>query len=38
MLTRRQHFVPIYAAIWALVLLGFYLALTGPHAGLVSIV
>lgn len=37
MLQRRQYFVPIYAAIWVAVLAGFYLALTGPHAGLVSI-
>ena len=37
MLRRRQHFVPLYATIWAAVLLGFYLALTGPHSGLISI-
>jgi hypothetical protein len=37
MLRRRQHFIPLYAAIWVLVLTGFYLALTSPHAGLVSI-
>ena len=37
MLRRRQYFVPLYAAIWVLVLTGFWLALTGPHAGLVSI-
>jgi hypothetical protein len=37
MLRRRQHFVPIYAAIWILVLTGFWLALTGPRNGLVSI-
>jgi hypothetical protein len=37
MLRRRQSFVPLYAGIWALVLVGFYLALTGPHAGLVSV-
>ena len=37
MLVRRNYFVPIYAAIWILVLTGFYLALTGPRAGLVSI-
>jgi hypothetical protein len=37
MLRRRQYFVPLYAAIWAAVLTGFYLALTGPHAGLVAI-
>ena len=37
MLRRRQYFVPLYAAIWILVLTGFYLALTRPHTGLVSI-
>jgi hypothetical protein len=37
MLTRRQHFVPIYATIWALMLAGFYLALTGPRSGLVDV-
>jgi len=37
MLRRRQFFVPLYAAIWILVLTGFYLALTGPRTGLVSI-
>jgi len=37
MLRRRQHFVPLYAAIWILVLTGFYLALTQPHSGLVHI-
>jgi hypothetical protein len=37
MLRRRQHFIPLYATIWALVLAGFYLALTGPRAGLVSV-
>jgi len=37
MLRRRQHFVPLYATIWLLVLIGFYLALTQPHSGLVSI-
>lgn len=37
MLRRRQYFVPVYAAIWIAVLAGFYLALTGPHTGLVSI-
>jgi hypothetical protein len=37
MLRRRQHFVPLYAGIWALVLIGFYLALTGPRTGLVSV-
>ncbi|HEX5070407.1 MAG TPA: hypothetical protein VFV78_09355 [Vicinamibacterales bacterium] len=37
MLRRRQHFVPLYAAIWILVLAGFYLALSQPHTGLVHI-
>jgi hypothetical protein len=37
MLRRRQYFVPLYAAIWVLALTGFYLALTGPRTGLVSI-
>jgi hypothetical protein len=37
MLHRRQYFVPLYAAIWILALTGFYLALTGPRTGLVSI-
>jgi hypothetical protein len=37
MLRRRQYFVPLYAMIWVLVLTGFYLALTSPHSGLVSI-
>ena len=37
MLTRRQYFVPIYAAIWILVLTGFYLALTQPRTGLISV-
>jgi hypothetical protein len=37
MLRRRQYFVPLYAGIWILVLTGFYLALTRPHTGLVSI-
>jgi hypothetical protein len=37
MLSRRQYFVPLYAAIWILALTGFYLALTGPRTGLVSI-
>ena len=37
MLRRRQHFVPLYASIWILVLTGFYLALTGPRTGLVSV-
>lgn len=38
MLRRRQYFVPLYAAIWIAILTGFYLALTGPHTGLVSII
>jgi hypothetical protein len=38
MLRRRQSFVPLYALIWILVLTGFYLALTEPHNGLVSLV
>jgi len=37
MLKRRNAFVPLYAAIWAGVLLGFYLALTGPHQGLIHV-
>ena len=37
MLRRRQHFVPLYAAIWILVLVGFWLALTGPRTGLISL-
>ena len=37
MFRRRQYFVPLYAAIWILALTGFYLALTGPRTGLVSI-
>ena len=37
MLRRRQYFVPLYALIWILVLTGFYLALSQPHSGLVSI-
>ena len=37
MLERRKPFVLLYAAIWALVLAGFWLALTGPHAGLIAI-
>ena len=37
MLRRRQYFVPLYAAIWILALTGFYLALTGPRTGLVSV-
>jgi hypothetical protein len=37
MLRRRQYFVPLYAAIWALVLAGFYAALTGPRTGLVDL-
>lgn len=37
MLRRRHYFVPLYAAIWILALTGFYLALTGPRTGLVSV-
>ena len=37
MVSRRYRFVPLYAGIWVLVLVGFYLALTGPRTGLVSI-
>ena len=37
MVTRRYRFVPLYAGIWVLVLVGFYLALTGPRTGLVAI-
>jgi hypothetical protein len=37
MLVRRQRFVPIYAAIWLLVLAGFVLALTGPRHGLITL-
>jgi mannitol-specific phosphotransferase system IIBC component len=37
MLRRRQHFVPLYAAIWAGVLIGFYVALSGPHQGLIHV-
>ena len=37
MLRRRKPFILIYAAIWLLVLQGFWLALTGPRTGLVSI-
>jgi len=36
MLVRRQRFVPVYAAIWLLILTGFALALTGPRQGLIS--
>ena len=38
MLSRRQPFVILYAAIWILVLTGFWLALTGSKTGLISIV
>lgn len=38
MLRRRQPFVILYAAIWILVLAGFYLALTGPKQGLIAII
>lgn len=34
MLRRRQHFIPLYAAIWAAVLVTFFLAFRGPHQGL----
>ena len=37
MLRRRQPFIALYAAIWVFVLVSFYLAMTNPHAGLVSI-
>ena len=37
MVTRRYQFVPLYASIWLMVLAGFYVALTGPRTGLVSI-
>lgn len=37
MLTRRHYFVPVYAAIWILVLTGFYLALTQPRTGLINV-
>ncbi len=36
MLSRRQWFVPIYAAIWLLVLTGFFLALQSPRHGLID--
>jgi hypothetical protein len=36
MLVRRQRFVPVYAAIWLLVISGFMLALTGPRQGLLD--
>jgi hypothetical protein len=37
MLRRRQRFVPIYAAIWILVIIGFVLALTGHETGLITL-
>ena len=37
MLRRRQPFIALYAGIWLFVLVGFWLALTSPHTGLVSI-
>jgi len=37
MLRRRQPFIALYAGIWLFVLVGFWLALTNPHTGLVSI-
>jgi hypothetical protein len=36
-LVRRQWFVPVYAAIWLLILTGFVLALTGPRRGLITL-
>jgi hypothetical protein len=36
-LARRQWFVPVYAAIWLLILTGFVLALTGPRRGLITL-
>jgi hypothetical protein len=37
MLVRRHYFVPIYTAIWLLIVTGFVLALTGPREGLVRL-
>jgi hypothetical protein len=37
MLARRQWFVPVYAAIWVLVVTGFVQALTQPRQGLIAI-
>jgi hypothetical protein len=37
MLARRQWFVPVYAAIWVLIVTGFVLALTQPRQGLIAI-
>jgi len=37
MLSRRQRFVPVYAAIWLLVITGFVLALSGPRQGLLDL-
>jgi hypothetical protein len=37
MLRRRKPFILIYAAIWLLVLQGFWLAISGPRTGLISI-
>lgn len=37
MLRRRQPFALLYAAIWIVVLAGFWLALSGPRTGLISI-
>jgi hypothetical protein len=36
MLARRQRFVPVYAAIWLLIVTGFVLALTQPRQGLIA--
>jgi hypothetical protein len=36
MLRRRQAFVPVYAAIWLLVVTGFILAFTSPRRGLIA--
>ncbi len=37
MLARRQWFVPVYAAIWVLIVTGFVLALSQPRQGLIAI-
>lgn len=37
MLRRRKPFIILYVAIWILVLQGFWLAVTGPRTGLVSV-
>jgi hypothetical protein len=36
MLQRRKAFVPVYAAIWVLIVAGFVLAFTGPRQGLIA--